>query len=260
MRALSLAAILVLTVAAAPLAVQIAVGAGQRAGWHRADLLQTSDNLPSSTFPIPPGIGSFGPQGPHGSGAQSFAAPGSGAHPADPKVGGAPAAPAPSPPQTRAQILDELFTRLSHSSDSDESKGIAGAIERVWMHSGSDTADLLMHRAVSALGGEDYVLAQRVLDAIVVIDPDWSEGWNKRATTRFFAEDYTGAMEDISRVLAIEPRHFGALSGMGFILQRTGFDKEALRVFRKTLEIYPQQESIRKIVDDLTIKVEGRGI
>ena len=49
-------------------------------------------------------------------------------------------------------------------------------------------------------------------------------------------------------------------SGMGFILRKTGFDKEALRVFRKTLEIYPQQDSIRKIVDDLTIEVEGRGI
>ena len=117
-----------------------------------------------------------------------------------------------------------------------------------------------MHRALAALNGEDYALAERVLDAIVVIDPDWAEGWDKRATERFFADDYAGAMEDISHVLAIEPRHFGALSGMGFILQKTGFDKEALQVFRKTLEIYPQQESIRKIVDDLTIEVEGRGI
>ena len=162
--------------------------------------------------------------------------------------------------QTRAQILDELFTRLARSTDTDEAKGIAGAIERVWMRSGSDTADLLMRRAMSALNGEDYALAERVLDAIVVIDPDWSEGWDKRATERFFADDYAGAMADISHVLAIEPRHFGALSGMGFILQKTGFDKEALRVFRKTLEIYPQQDSIRKIVDDLTIEVEGRDI
>ena len=67
-------------------------------------------------------------------------------------------------------------------------------------------------------------------------------------------------MEDISHVLAIEPRHFGALSGMGFILEKSGLDKEALQVFRKTLEIYPQQETIRKIVDTLTIKVDGRDI
>ena len=182
------------------------------------------------------------------------------ARPAEFKAAAVPAPAKPTLAQTRAQILDELFTRLAQSTDADEAKGIAGAIERVWMRSGSDTADLLMRRAMSALQGEDYALAESVLDAVVVIEPDWSEGWDKRATERFFADDYAGAMADISHVLAIEPRHFGALSGMGFILQKTGFDKEALRVFRKTLEIYPQQDAIRKIVNDLTIEVEGRGI
>ena len=210
-------------------------------------------------FPIPPGVGVFGPDGPHSQAGELPATPRAGdASPAESQSAAEPAKP--TVRQTRAQILDDLFGRLAQSADDDEAKGIAGAIERVWMHSGSDTADLLMHRALAALNGEDYALAERVLDAIVVIDPDWAEGWDKRATERFFADDYAGAMEDISHVLAIEPRHFGALSGMGFILQKTGFDKQALQVFRKTLEIYPQQESIRKIVDDLTIEVEGRGI
>jgi len=263
MRALPLAAVLVVTVAAVPLAVQGAAGAGGAASAPAGR--QSADNdmlqppaLPA--FPIPPGVGVFGPDGPHGQAGQPLTAPNVG-H-ASPARSKAAAAPAPAKPtlQTRAQMLDELFTRLARSTDTDEAKGIAGAIERVWMHSGSDTADLLMRRAMSALNGEDYALAERLLDAIVVVDPDWAEGWDKRATERFFADDYAGAMADISHVLAIEPRHFGALSGMGFILRKTGFDKEALRVFRKTLEIYPQQDAIRKIVDDLTIEVEGRGI
>jgi tetratricopeptide (TPR) repeat protein len=157
-------------------------------------------------------------------------------------------------------VLDDLFGRLAHTSDTDEAKGIAGAIERIWMRSGSDTADLLMRRAMAALTTERYDLAEQVLTAVVEIDPGWSEGWDKRATARFFAEDFSGAMEDISHVLAIEPRHFGALAGMGFILEKSGLDKDALRVFRKTLEIYPQQDAIRKIVDALTIKVEGRDL
>ncbi|HWG04703.1 MAG TPA: hypothetical protein VG271_06800 [Beijerinckiaceae bacterium] len=179
------------------------------------------------------------------------------------KAGAAPSAqgqPKPEPPKTKAEILDDLFARLSKSSDSDEAKGIARAIQRLWMRSGSDTADLLMSRAVTALGAEKYDLAEQVLGAVVAIDPDWAEGWDKRATARFFAEDYAGAMEDISHVLAIEPRHFGALAGMGFILEKSGMDKEALQVFRKTLEIYPEQESIRKIVDRLTLKIEGQDL
>jgi len=264
MRALPFAAVLVVTVAAVPLAVWSATGVGHvaspPAGRQSADndMLQPPA-MPA--FPIPPGVGVFGPAGPHSRAGQPLTTPNVGhANPPESETAAAPAPAKPTLQQTRAQILDELFTRLARSTDADEAKGIAGAIERVWMRSGSDTADLLMRRAMSALDGKDYALAERVLDAVVAIDPDWSEGWDKRATERFFADDYAGAMADISHVLAIEPRHFAALSGMGFILQKTGFDKEALRVFRKTLEIYPQQDAIRKIVDDLTIEVEGRDI
>ena len=77
---------------------------------------------------------------------------------------------------------------------------------------------------------------------------------------RYLADDAMGSMQDIAHVLKLEPRHFGALSGMGFILQRGGFDKRALEAFRKALEISPQQEEIRRLVDKLTLAVEGQGI
>mgnify|MGYP006280518045 FL=1 len=163
-------------------------------------------------------------------------------------------------PETRQKILDELFDRLSKSKDEDESKGIAGAIERVWMRSGSDTSDLLMGRAVSAVRSKDFNLAIELLDKIVILDPDWVEAWNKRATARYFADDYTGAMSDIGEVLKREPRHFGALSGMGFILLKSGMDRRALEVFRKTLEIYPGLDEIQKQTDQLTPELEGRPI
>jgi hypothetical protein len=160
----------------------------------------------------------------------------------------------------RANILDELFKRLGATTDADEGKGIAGAIERVWLRSGSDTADLLMSRAVAAVQAKDLPLALELLDKVVAIEPDWAEGWNKRATARFMASDTNGAMADIDHVLKLEPRHFGALSGMGFILEREGLDKRALEVFRHVLTIYPGLPDIKKIVDKLVPEVEGRDI
>jgi tetratricopeptide (TPR) repeat protein len=261
MRGLPLAAVLVLSVCGLPLAAEpaSAPAAAQQTERQGAGLLQPADSFePPATraFPVPPGAGGFGPNGPQ---SRPSGAPRVGE--SVPVQSRSPATPAPpTPPQTRSQILDDLFTRLAQTSDADEAQGIARAIERIWMRSGSDTADLLMRRAMAALGTENFTLAENLLDAVVVIDPNWSEGWDKRATTRFFADDYAGAMEDISHVLAIEPRHFGALSGMGFILEKSGLNKEALQVFRKTLEIYPQQNAIRKIVDGLTLKVDGRDL
>jgi tetratricopeptide (TPR) repeat protein len=167
----------------------------------------------------------------------------------------------PSDPQKgRQKVLDDLFDRLAKAQDDREAKGVSGAIERVWMHSGSDTADLLMGRAMQALQRKDYALSQELLNAVVEIEPDWAEAWNKRATVRYLADDAMGSMQDIARVIKLEPRHFGALSGMGFILQRGGFDKGALAAFRKALEISPQQEEIRRLVEKLTLSVEGQGI
>ena len=170
-----------------------------------------------------------------------------------------PVEPAPQP-AGRQKILDELFERLSRAQDEIEAKGIAGAIERVWMHSGSDTANLLMDRAVQAMGLRDFGLSQELLGSLVEIEPDWAEAWNQRATARYLADDDRGAMQDLAHVLVLEPRHFAALAGMGFILQRRGFDKEALRVFRRSLEINPRQSEISRIADALALKVEGRGI
>ena len=164
------------------------------------------------------------------------------------------------PEQGRAKLLDDLFERLVRAQDEGEAQGVVGAIERVWMHSGSDTADLLMNRAMQALQRKDYALSQELLGSIVEIEPHWAEGWNKRATVRYLEQDRMGAMQDIAHALALEPRHFGALSGLGFILQNSGFDGRALEAFRKALALNPRQDEIRRLVDKLTLEVEGQGI
>jgi tetratricopeptide (TPR) repeat protein len=169
-------------------------------------------------------------------------------------------APKLAPEALRRQMLDDLFKRLAAAGDEEDSKPLAAAIERLWLRNESETANLLMQRAVASINAGHLPLALAILDKIVMLEPDWAEAWNKRAATRFLADDLDGAMVDINQVLKLEPRHFGALTGMGFMLKKAGLDKRALEAFRRALAIYPQQSEVRKLVEKLSIEVEGRDI
>jgi tetratricopeptide (TPR) repeat protein len=169
-------------------------------------------------------------------------------------------APKPAPEAMRKQMLDALFVRLRNAGDQGDAQGIAAAIARVWLQSDSDTANLVMQRATVSMQARQYPLALSLFDKLVALEPDWAEAWNQRATTRFLAGDTDGAMADINRVMKLEPRHFGALAGMGMILQGAGLDKSALEIFKKALGIYPLEPNIQKLVEKLTLEVEGEDI
>jgi tetratricopeptide (TPR) repeat protein len=166
----------------------------------------------------------------------------------------------PPPEARRKQMLDALFERLHKAGDPEQARAIAASIERIWLQSGSDTADLLMQRATASMQAQQYSLALSLFDKLVALEPDWAEAWNQRATTRFLTGDTDGAMADIDRVIKLEPRHFSALAGMGMILQGEGLDKRALEIFKKALGIYPLEQDIQKLVEKLTLEVEGQDI
>jgi tetratricopeptide (TPR) repeat protein len=168
--------------------------------------------------------------------------------------------PKPAPQAIRKQMLDALFERLRNADGQGGAQRIAAAIERVWMHSDSDTANLLMQRATVSMQARQYPIALSLFDKLVAVEPGWAEAWNQRATTRFLTGDTNGAMADINRVLKLEPRHFGALAGMGMILQGAGLEKGALEIFKKTLGIYPLEPNIQKLVEKLTLEIEGQDI
>jgi tetratricopeptide (TPR) repeat protein len=169
-------------------------------------------------------------------------------------------APKPAPEAMRRQILEALFVRLRNAGDPGEAQRIAASIERVWLQSDSETANLLMQRATVSMQAQQYPLALSLFDKLVALEPDWAEAWNQRATTRFLAGDTDGAMADINQVIKLEPRHFGALAGMGMILQGAGLDKSALEIFKKALGIYPLAPDMQKLVEKLTRGVEGQNI
>jgi tetratricopeptide (TPR) repeat protein len=160
----------------------------------------------------------------------------------------------------RTRNLDFLFGALKAAPDADSAKQVENRIWALWLASGSDTANLLMSRARAAIDSNDYDLALELLNALVRVKPDYIEAWNRRATLHYLRKEYAASMEDIEQVLIREPRHFGALSGLGMILNEFGDEKHALEAFRRALEINPHLPKIDEMVKSLSEKVEGRDI
>jgi tetratricopeptide (TPR) repeat protein len=163
-----------------------------------------------------------------------------------------------TPPRTPS--LDTLFEALKIAPDAESAKAIETRIWGVWIVSGSDTCNLLMGRAKVAADEKDYDLAIKLLDAVVELKPNYVEGWNRRATVYYLMNDYGHSLADIREVLAREPRHFGALAGLGLILQELGDDAHALEAYRRALAINPHLEHVGETVKTLREKVEGRDI
>ena len=160
----------------------------------------------------------------------------------------------------RATRLDMLFKALKAAPDDETAKAIEIRIWATWMVSPSDTANLLMHRVRAAIEGKDLKLATKLLDAIITIKPGYVEAWNQRATIEYKERRFGAALNDIAQVLKREPRHFGALSGLGMIFHEIGDDKEALEAYRRALKIYPRLPKVQDMVKRLSEKLEGRNI
>jgi tetratricopeptide (TPR) repeat protein len=167
----------------------------------------------------------------------------------------------PKPPKgDRGRNIDFLFEALKAAPDAEIAKQVENRIWATWLASGSDTADLLMNRVKGAIEAKDTRLAIQLLGSIIEIKPDYIEAWNRRATLFFALKDYGRAMADIREVLNREPRHFGALAGLGMILEEIGESKQALEAYRKALAINPHMQRVPDQVKALTEKVEGRNI
>ncbi len=171
------------------------------------------------------------------------------------------ARPEPLTPNSAAELtLDELFGRLLEEAGSRNGKLAEAEILKRLHESGSDTADLLMSWAVEAMEEEKYPLALDLLDQVIMLEPGFAEAWNKRATVHFMNDDYGSSLSDIRQTLAIEPRHFGALSGLGMILTSMDRKEEAIRAFKRALEINPQLEKVKESLERLEKETAGDSI
>src|SRR4051794_24912347 len=160
----------------------------------------------------------------------------------------------------RTRGLDFLFGALKAAPDEISAKHVEARIWAMWLQTPSDTAALLMSRAKAAADAKKLDVAVKLLDSLIRLPPDYTEAWNRRATIYYLQNDYVRSMQDIQQVLPREPRHFGALAGLGMIMQEIGDEKRALDAFRKALAVNPHLEKVPDLIKSLSEKVEGRDI
>ena len=166
----------------------------------------------------------------------------------------------PRSPKETARGLDFLFGALKAAPDRESARHVEAQILALWSRSSSDTTSLLMQRVKIATDAKQLEVALKLLDAVLKLRPDYIEGWSRRATLHYMRNDYQRSLEDIEQVLIREPRHFGALAGLGMIMQELGDDRRALDAFRKALAVNPHLERVQELVKSLTEKVEGLDI
>jgi tetratricopeptide (TPR) repeat protein len=166
----------------------------------------------------------------------------------------------PKTPAEREKTLSDLYALLATAEDEDSAKAIADAIERVWVHSGSATIDLLMERSIKAMNEKKVDLALKLLDHVVELAPDFTEGWNRRAYVHFVQNEIERALGDLRRTLALDPHHFKALDGLAQILREIGQKKAALKAFKELLDVHPYWSGAKQAIEELEREVEGQGI
>lgn len=159
----------------------------------------------------------------------------------------------------RKTRLDALFSALVVAGTDTEAAAIVAEIWATWTRSGRTDVDRLMDEAGSAMEALNFGVASLLLDEVVALAPDYPEGWNRRATLRFTMGDLAGSDADIAKALALEPRHFGALSGRAMIQMRAGQWQQALDSYRAALKANPFLPERHQVVPVLERKAaEGR--
>ncbi len=163
------------------------------------------------------------------------------------------------PPGARAAQddarLDALFARLKTSGDPGEGARLTNRIWTIWVEYDDAVIDTLMREGQELMASGRHKLALARFDQIVGLAPEYAEGWNKRATVFYLMDEYEASVRDIQKTLALEPRHFGALSGLGLIYLGVGQDAAARKAFEKALEFNPHLPSVRRNLKSLGEKL-----
>jgi tetratricopeptide (TPR) repeat protein len=156
--------------------------------------------------------------------------------------------------------LGPLFAALGAADSPESAQLIEAEIWQIWLLSDSDAVNQLMGLGVARLNAGDYSHALALFDRIVTLAPGFAEGWNKRATVLYLLGRYADSIADIDRALALEPRHFGALSGLGMCNARLHRTRAAIEAFQRALVIDPNLPGVERTMDDLRKQLKGESI
>jgi len=155
--------------------------------------------------------------------------------------------------------LNNLFKKLNETENQDEIRDLISDIWNIWYEVDDPKVIEYFEKGIQAMNLRNYPLAIRFFNNLIEEDPNFAEGWNKRATVHFMMGNFDQSMQDIIKTLELEPRHFGALDGMGLIFIHQGQFQQAIDVYDKMLEIFPfsvktmdKKERIQSIISQST--------
>ncbi len=151
--------------------------------------------------------------------------------------------------------LDGLFARLKTVSDPLQARLLVQAIWETWTASGDPALDQLMARGLAQMQSRDLDGAVATFTALIEKAPDFAEAWNKRATVHWMRGDHDASVADIQKTVALEPRHFGAWSGLGMIFEERGQYEPAIRAYEECIKHNPHAEGLRAHIEELKRKL-----
>lgn len=166
----------------------------------------------------------------------------------------------PAPGGQNNPLLDELFAALKSAPNEQAAAPVEAQIWALWTDSGIDDIDRLMALGIAAMGLQDFATANAFFTTIVEKAPEFAEGWNKRATLYYLMGAFDRSTADVKKTLALEPRHFGALSGLGMIRLAQDDEDGALDAFERALRIHPNIAGATSHIRALREKLRGREI
>ena len=165
----------------------------------------------------------------------------------------------------RKSELDKLFSQLKNTKTLSSAQIVENKIQKIWsIHPSDDRrgfrlTELLNQGSVLINRGE-LNKAYKLFTKIIAAESDWSEAWNKRATVLYLMNRYQYSLDDIKITLALEPRHFGALSGQALNYIELKQYEKAIQSYKAAQEIYPLLDSAKKMIPELEQLIDDQAI
>jgi tetratricopeptide (TPR) repeat protein len=147
--------------------------------------------------------------------------------------------------------LAELFDQLKAAPSAETAADAEQEIWSIWHLTGTEAIDRIMAIGMHTMSQRDFDRALQAFDTITERAPYFAEGWNKRATLFWLMGDYDASVSDIDRTLALEPRHFGALSGLSMIRSAQDRHLEALEALQRMLVVHPNSPGVQQRINQI---------
>ena len=163
------------------------------------------------------------------------------------------------PADQKDDRLENLFITLSSSSDKQIIRSTENQIWEIWFAHPNSDVERLMQIGVQRMNNNRQSEAMIIFNQLVENFPNYAEAWNRRATLHYILGNYQESISDIEKVLSLEPRHFGALSGLGLVYLQLDQLSKAKRAFEDLIEVHPNspnaKENLRRVNEELRLNV-----